>query len=168
MCFYVQLRQDVLEMKIVGILSALTYIYIFCQVLIAAQVERKRISVVTFHRKVIEVLLHGCLKWRKTMHNTLLHTYLTVHRCFSLHTHAHTHTEECTRLYTEKNNYRIAGNFRGVQFSQKGDLQKFRGLIFADGRSRTACSVHNTWLTLPLTASARGLDPAEMFVKDRL
>ena len=34
--------------------------------------------------------------------------------------------------------YRTAGNFRGVQFSQKGNLQRFRGLIFADGRSRTA------------------------------
>ena len=34
--------------------------------------------------------------------------------------------------------YRIAGNFRGVQFSRKGKLQAFRGLIFADGRSRTA------------------------------
>ena len=34
--------------------------------------------------------------------------------------------------------YRIAGNFRGFQFSRKGNLQRFRGLIFADGRSRTA------------------------------
>ena len=34
--------------------------------------------------------------------------------------------------------YRIAGNFRGVQFSWKGKLQAFRGLIFANGRSRTA------------------------------
>ena len=34
--------------------------------------------------------------------------------------------------------YRIAGNFRGVQFSRKGNLQRFRSLIFADGRSRTA------------------------------
>ena len=34
--------------------------------------------------------------------------------------------------------YRIAGNFRGVQFSRKSNLQRFRGLIFADGRSRTA------------------------------
>ena len=36
--------------------------------------------------------------------------------------------------------YRTAGNFRRVQFLRKGDLQKFRGLIFADGRSRTAPS----------------------------
>ena len=55
--------------------------------------------------------------------------------------------------------------FRGVEFSQKGNLQKFRSLISADGRSRTAPS---TWLTPPLTACARGLDPAEMFVEDQL
>ena len=36
--------------------------------------------------------------------------------------------------------YRMVGNFQGVQFSRKGNLQKFRGLIFADGRSRTAPS----------------------------
>ena len=34
--------------------------------------------------------------------------------------------------------YHIAGNFRGVQFSRKGNLQRFRGLIFVDGHSRTA------------------------------
>ena len=39
-----------------------------------------------------------------------------------------------------------------VQFSRKGDLQDFRGLTFADGRSRN-CSVHNTGLTPPLAAS---------------
>ena len=38
------------------------------------------------------------------------------------------------------NVYRIVGNFQGVQFLRKGDLQKFRGLIFADGCSRTAPS----------------------------
>ena len=30
--------------------------------------------------------------------------------------------------------YRIAGNFWGIQFSWMGDLQRFRDLIFADGR----------------------------------
>ena len=34
--------------------------------------------------------------------------------------------------------YRIAGNFRGVQFSWNDNLQRFCGLIFADGRFRTA------------------------------
>ena len=48
---------------------------------------------------------------------------------------------------------------RGVQFSRKGDFQKFRGLIFADGHSRTAPST----IPPPLTARARGLDPAEIF-----
>ena len=45
-------------------------------------------------------------------------------------------------------NYRIAGNFRGVQFSRKGNLQRFRGLIFADGRSRTAPPTIPGWLRL--------------------
>ena len=44
--------------------------------------------------------------------------------------------------------YRIAGNFRGVQFSRKGELQAFRGLIFADGRSRTAPPTIPSWLRL--------------------
>ena len=34
--------------------------------------------------------------------------------------------------------YRMAGNFRGIQFSRKAHLQRFRNLIFADGRSRVA------------------------------
>ena len=50
--------------------------------------------------------------------------------------------------------YRIAGNFRGLQFSRKGNLQRFCGLIFADGHSITICSAHNTWLTPPLTTCA--------------
>ena len=37
-----------------------------------------------------------------------------------------------------KNIYRMAGNFRGIQFSRKAHLQRFRDLIFADGRSRVA------------------------------
>ena len=36
--------------------------------------------------------------------------------------------------------YHIAGNFRGVQFSRKGDLQTFRGLIFTNGCFKTALS----------------------------
>ena len=39
--------------------------------------------------------------------------------------------------------YRIAGNFRGVQFSRSN----FRGWLFQN------CSIHNTWLTPPLTAA---------------
>ena len=31
--------------------------------------------------------------------------------------------------------YRIDGNFRGIQFSRKGHLQRFRDLIFSDGCS---------------------------------
>ena len=38
----------------------------------------------------------------------------------------------CCSLIT---NYRIAGNFRGIQFSRKGSLQRFRDLIFEDSRS---------------------------------
>ena len=44
--------------------------------------------------------------------------------------------------------YRIAGNFRGVQFSRKGNLQRCRGLIFADGHSITAPPTIPGWLRL--------------------
>ena len=44
--------------------------------------------------------------------------------------------------------YCIAGNFRGVQFSRKGNLQRFCGPIFADGRSRTAPPTIPGWLRL--------------------
>ena len=44
--------------------------------------------------------------------------------------------------------YRIAGNFRGVQFSRKGNLQRFHGLIFADGHSITAPPTIPGWLCL--------------------
>jgi len=48
----------------------------------------------------------------------------------------------------KKGTYRIAGNFRGVQFSWKGNLQRFCGLIFADGCSRTAPPTIPGWLCL--------------------
>ena len=32
-------------------------------------------------------------------------------------------------------NYRIAGNFRGIQFSRKGSMQRFRDVIFMDRHS---------------------------------
>ena len=38
-------------------------------------------------------------------------------------------------LYTTLPYYTIAGNFRGIQFSRKGCMQRFRDLIFEDGRS---------------------------------
>ena len=38
--------------------------------------------------------------------------------------------------------YRIAGNFRGIQFLQKGPQQRSPDLIFADGCSR----IENVWL----------------------
>ena len=34
--------------------------------------------------------------------------------------------------------YRMARNFQGIQFSRKAHLQRFRNLIFMDGRSRVA------------------------------
>ena len=39
--------------------------------------------------------------------------------------------------------YRIAGNFRGVQFSRKASLQNFRGLIFADARVHAYYTLYN-------------------------
>ena len=39
--------------------------------------------------------------------------------------------------------YRIAGNFRGVQFSRKASLQSFRGLIFADARTHSHYTLYN-------------------------
>ena len=40
--------------------------------------------------------------------------------------------------------YRIAGNFRGIQFLRKGNLQRFHNLIFVDGRSRTHAVVRTS------------------------
>ena len=48
--------------------------------------------------------------------------------------------------------YRMAGNFRGIQFSRKAHLQRFRDLIFADGRSRVAPPTISVWLHLLLHA----------------
>ena len=63
--------------------------------------------------------------------------------------------------------YHIAGNLRGVQFSWKGNLPRFCGLIFAEGPFQN-CSAHNTWLIPPLTQCARRLKQAEKLVKDWL
>jgi hypothetical protein len=40
-------------------------------------------------------------------------------------------------------NYRIAGNFRGVQFSWMANLQSFRGLIFTDASDHAHHILHN-------------------------
>ena len=48
-----------------------------------------------------------------------------------MHIHVHTGT------------YRIAGNFRGVQFLRKASLQSFRGLIFADARTHAHYTLYN-------------------------
>ena len=39
--------------------------------------------------------------------------------------------------------YRIAGNFRGVQFLQEASLQTFRGLIFADAHTHAHYTLYN-------------------------
>jgi hypothetical protein len=39
--------------------------------------------------------------------------------------------------------YRIAGNFRGVQFSRMAGLQSFRGLIFADAGDHAHYTLYN-------------------------
>ena len=58
------------------------------------------------------------------------HSNLYYLHIIKLHTQKHTILHFCT--------YRMAGNFRGMQFSRKAHLQRFRDLIFADGRSRVA------------------------------
>ena len=57
--------------------------------------------------------------------------------------------------------YNVAGNFRGIQFSWMGNLQIFRGLIFADGHSRTAPPTIPVWLHL-LPHTHRGLTPKNL------
>ena len=53
-------------------------------------------------------------------------------------------TNSWVNSYRNRNNaYRIAGNFRGVQFSRKASLQSFRGLIFADARTHTHYTLYN-------------------------
>ena len=81
----------------------------------------------------------------------------------------------CVKLqhqgYTERrmtdNIYTVWREFsRGPIFterrSSKISLSNFHGWPFQN------CSVHSTWLTLPLIACAHGLNPAKMFVKDWL
>jgi hypothetical protein len=41
------------------------------------------------------------------------------------------------------NYYRIAGNFRGVQFSRMASLQSFRGLIFAGAGDHAHYTLYN-------------------------
>ena len=45
--------------------------------------------------------------------------------------------------YNLKRLYRIAGNFRGVQFSRMASLQSFRGLIFVDVRHHAHYTLYN-------------------------
>ena len=54
--------------------------------------------------------------------------------------------------------HRIAGNFRGIQFSQKGHLQRFHDLIFMDGCSRTAAPTiqHALWSYPPADRACAG------------
>jgi hypothetical protein len=49
--------------------------------------------------------------------------------------------DEHTCTYFE--NYRIVGNFRGVQFSRMPNLQSFHGLIFADACDHVYYTLHN-------------------------
>ena len=55
-----------------------------------------------------------------------------------LFAHAHTHTHTYLSM-----SYRIAGNFRRVQFSQMASLQIFRGLIFTDVRHHAHYTLYN-------------------------
>ena len=55
----------------------------------------------------------------------------------------------------------MAGNFRGIQFSRKVHLQRFRDLIFADGH------IPGLLHDLPHTARAAAQEPAEKLASDR-
>ena len=66
--------------------------------------------------------------------------------------------------------YRIAGNFRGVQFSLKASLQSFRGLIFADVRTHAHYTLYNrayfaglTFADSCLSAKTTKIGPHENF-----
>ena len=76
------------------------------------------------------------------------------------YTHAHHMPHRlCVRHMMHMRTYRIAGNFRGVQFLRKGNLQKFRSLIFANSRPRTAPSTIPGWLCLLPHACAGSTQP---------
>ena len=50
---------------------------------------------------------------------------------------------------SDKQNYRIAGNFRGVKFSRNDDYKVFAGLIFEDRRATLTTGHTPTILTMP-------------------
>ena len=75
-----------------------------------------------------------------TKHLHLFHLFIHVHMCLV-----------CVCLTY----IRYSGKFWGVQFSWKGNLQRFRGLIFADGRFRTATFLQNELLSI----KAQSLQP---------
>ena len=78
--------------------------------------------------------------WTFYKHLHLFHLLIHVHVCFVCVCITYT-------LYS--------GKFWGVQFSWKGNLQRFRGLIFADGRFRTATFLQNKLLSI----KAQSLQP---------
>jgi hypothetical protein len=66
--------------------------------------------------------------------------------------------------------YRMAGNFRGVQFSRMGSLQCFRGLIFADACDYAHYTLYNRTYFAGLifadscsSVKTAKLDPSKIF-----
>ena len=78
---------------------------------------------------------HSNLWHIKTVHQNFQVIVYDTANCINLSMYAYSIklTLYCNSSYTP---YRIAGNFRGIQFSRKGHLQRFCDLIFMDGRSR--------------------------------
>ena len=60
-------------------------------------------------------------------------------------------TDKCaTVVENMRRTYRITGNFRGVHFWRKDDVQKFRGLIFEHRRSQKYFAPTKCLVTTPL------------------
>ena len=63
--------------------------------------------------------------------------------------------------------YRIAGNFRGFQFSRVGDLYHFTGLIFADVHDHAHYTLYNlsyfTGLIFAVSLKTAKIGPLENF-----
>ncbi len=76
------------------------------------------------------IILYHHVSWQ----NNTLQTLQTLH---TMSWHALTIVETNTK------EYRIAGNFRRIQFSQMTNLPNFRGLIFADACDHAHYTLHN-------------------------
>jgi hypothetical protein len=65
-----------------------------------------------------------------------LQIYINVHYTF-------VNPDSISQVFYVQFAYRIAGHFRGVQFSRMASLQKFRSLIFADAGDHAHYTLYN-------------------------